>query len=56
MLRAFGLEFGALISSQVSNKTDILVAGLNSGSKVTKAKELLVSIINEESFLSYFNE
>ena len=49
-------KVGALISSQVSNKTDILVTGLNPGSKVTKAKELLVSIINEESFLSYFNE
>jgi len=47
---------GALISSQISNKTDILVAGLNPGAKYTKAKQLLVSIINEESFLSYFKE
>jgi len=47
---------GALISSQISNKTDILVAGLNPGAKYTKAKQLLVSIINEDSFLSYFKE
>ena len=47
---------GALISSQVSNKTDILVVGLNPGSKFSKAKELLIDIINEDSFLSYFNK
>jgi len=46
---------GALISSQVSNKTDILVVGLNPGSKYSKAKELLIDIINEDSFLAYFN-
>ena len=48
--------FGALISSQVSSKTDILVVGLNPGSKFSKAKKLHIDIINEESFLSYFNE
>ena len=48
--------FGALISSQVSSKTDILVVGLNPGSKFSKAKKLDIDIINEESFLSYFNE
>ena len=47
---------GALISSQVSSKTDILVVGLNPGSKFSKAKKLYIDIINEESFLSYFNE
>jgi len=47
---------GALISSQVSNNTDVLVVGLNPGSKFSKAKELLIDIINENSFLSYFNE
>ncbi|MDB9761765.1 NAD-dependent DNA ligase LigA [Alphaproteobacteria bacterium] len=46
---------GALISSQVSSKTDILVVGLNPGSKFSKAKALLIKVINEESFLSYFN-
>ena len=47
---------GALILSQVSSKTDILVVGLNPGSKFSKAKKLDIDIINEESFLSYFNE
>jgi DNA ligase (NAD+) len=49
-------KVGALISSQISNKTDILVVGLNPGAKYTKAKQLLISIINEDSFLSYFKE
>jgi len=47
---------GALISSQLSNKTDILVLGLKPGSKYSKAKEFLIKTINEETFLSYFNE
>jgi len=49
-------KVGALISNQISNKTDILVVGLNPGAKYTKAKQLLISIINEDSFLSYFKE
>ena len=48
-------QIGALISSQISSKTDFLVAGLKPGSKVTKAKELDVNIIGEKDFLSYFN-
>jgi DNA ligase (NAD+) len=48
-------QFGALISSQISSKTDFLVVGLKPGSKVTKAKELDVDIISEKDFLSYFN-
>ena len=46
---------GALISNQVSNKTDILVVGLNPGSKLSKAKGLLIDIVNEVNFLLYFN-
>ena len=48
-------QIGALISSQISSKTDFLVAGLKPGSKVTKAKDLDVNIIGEKDFLSYFN-
>ena len=47
-------KIGALISSQISNKTDFLVVGLKPGSKFTKAKELSVSIMNEKEFLSHF--
>jgi len=47
-------KVGALISSQVSSKTDFLILGLKPGSKVNKAKKLLVNIISEKEFLSYF--
>jgi DNA ligase (NAD+) len=47
---------GALISSQVSSKTDILVVGLNPGSKFSKAKKLDIDIINEEIILSNIND
>ena len=48
-------QIGALISSQVSSKTDFLVLGLKPGSKVKKAKKLAVNIISEKEFLSHFN-
>ena len=47
-------QVGALISSQVSNKTDFLVIGLKPGSKVKKAEELSVTTISEKEFLSHF--
>ena len=47
-------QVGALISSQVSNKTDFLVIGLKPGSKVKKAEELSVTPISEKDFLSHF--
>ena len=47
-------KIGALISSQISRKTDFLVVGLKPGSKVTRAKKLAVNIISEKEFLSHF--
>ena len=46
---------GALIASQLSPRTDILVAGERPGSKLKKAKGLLVEIMDEKQFLSLFN-
>ena len=43
--------FGAKVVSQVSNNTDYLIAGSKPGSKLKKAKEGKVKIINENEFL-----
>lgn len=43
---------GGNVSSSVSKKTDFVVAGESAGSKYAKAKELGVTIISEEEFLT----
>lgn len=46
---------GGLWSSSVSKKTDIVIVGENAGSKYDKAKELNITIWNEEEFDSKIN-
>ena len=41
---------GALVSSSVSRKTDYVVAGANPGSKVERAEEFGVTVLNEGEF------
>jgi len=45
-------ELGAKVSGSISKKTDYLIAGEKAGSKLTKAKELRVTVISEEEFIS----
>ena len=45
---------GGKVSSSVSKKTDFLVIGDNPGSKVKKAEELGLDIIDEENFISQY--
>lgn len=41
------LNYGAVVTGSVSKKTDLVIAGEMAGSKLTKAKELGIKVINE---------
>ncbi len=41
---------GAKVLNQITKKTDILIAGEKAGSKLKKAKELNIKILNEDEF------
>ncbi|MDR0423481.1 MAG: NAD-dependent DNA ligase LigA [Rickettsiales bacterium] len=45
-------NFGAKVVGAISNKIDYLVVGVNAGSKLEKAKEIGIEILNEEEFLN----
>lgn len=49
-------DLGGKTSSSVSRKTSYVLAGEEAGSKLTKAKELGVKIIDEDTFLKMINE
>ena len=44
-------RFGGKASGSVSKKTDYVLAGEEAGSKLTKARELGITIIDEQTFL-----
>ncbi len=48
-------RFGGKTSSSVSKKTSYVLAGENAGSKLDKAKDLGITIIDEKEFISMLN-
>ena len=46
-------EMGAKVTNSVSNNTDYLIAGKDSGSKEKKARELNVKILNEKEWIKF---
>lgn len=49
-------QLGAKVASSVSKKTDVVVAGDAAGSKLTKAKELGLRVLNSEEFDAFLQE
>jgi DNA ligase (NAD+) len=45
-------DFGGSVSNKISNQTDYLIAGTDSGSKLSEAIHLKIPIIDEYDFLS----
>lgn len=47
---------GAKVTGSVTSKTDLVIAGEKAGSKLTKADQLGIEVINEEQFANMVRE
>ena len=48
-------ELGGIVTGSVSKKTDLVIAGAEAGSKLTKAEQLGIEVWNEDSLIEQFN-
>lgn len=48
-------ELGGIVTGSVSKKTDLVIAGADAGSKLTKAEQLGIEVWNEDSLVEQFN-
>ena len=49
-------NLGAHVSGSVSKATDVVIAGVEAGSKLVKAQKLGIEVMNEDEFLSHLPE
>jgi DNA ligase (NAD+) len=49
-------KYGGSVSSAVSRKTDLIVAGEDAGSKLAKGRDLGIAIVGEEEFIRMLSE
>jgi len=54
--KAMADRYGAKTAQSVSKKTDLVVAGSNAGSKLTKAQDLGVKVIDEEAWFALLDK
>ncbi len=50
------LSYGANVTTSVSKKTDLVIAGADAGSKLTKARELGIKVIDEAELMSLLQQ
>lgn len=49
-------KLGATVTNSVSKKTNFVIAGAEAGSKLTKAQELGIAVLDEDAFLTMLQE